>query len=149
MLNSQHLFLIGLLIGLSTILYHHNVRTQSNIKQYVRFQYQNQIAYGLLENETVYELKGLIFDQTTKTGNSYPLQKVKLLIPCEPTKVLAVGLNYASHVGDRPKPKNPELFFKSPSIIFQLVHCFCKRYCKELFQTDLGISQKIYGSRVV
>lgn len=119
MLNSQHLFLIGLLIGLSTILYHHNVRTQSNIKQYVRFQYQNQIAYGLLENETVYELRGLIFDQTTKTGNSYPLQKVKLLIPCEPTKVLAVGLNYASHVGDRPKPKNPELFFKSPSALLE------------------------------
>jgi 2-keto-4-pentenoate hydratase/2-oxohepta-3-ene-1,7-dioic acid hydratase in catechol pathway len=37
---------------------------------------------------------------------------VKLLWPCEPTKILAVGLNYKSHLGERPAPTKPELFFK-------------------------------------
>jgi 2-keto-4-pentenoate hydratase/2-oxohepta-3-ene-1,7-dioic acid hydratase in catechol pathway len=37
---------------------------------------------------------------------------VKLLYPCEPSKVLAVGLNYKSHIGNRPAPSRPEFFFK-------------------------------------
>ena len=91
----------------------------SDVKHYVRFQVHGRIAYGLLENETVYELKGPIFRQPAKTGETYPLTTVKLLAPCEPTKVMAVAFNYASHLGDRPKPKKPELFFKAPSAILE------------------------------
>ncbi len=40
-----------------------------------------------------------------------------LLVPCQPSKVLAVGLNYKSHLGDRPTPRVPEIFFKVPSCL--------------------------------
>jgi len=91
----------------------------SGVQHYVRFKVHDHVAYGLLKNKTVLELKGSIFDRPTKTPKTYPLDAVKLLAPCEPTKVLAVALNYASHLGDRPKPKNPELFFKAPSAILE------------------------------
>ncbi|MEB3300302.1 MAG: fumarylacetoacetate hydrolase family protein [Candidatus Sericytochromatia bacterium] len=32
-----------------------------------------------------------------------------------PSKILAVGLNFRSHLHDRPVPEKPELFFKPPS----------------------------------
>jgi len=94
-------------------------QNQPQVKHYVRFQVDDQVAYGLLENQTVHQLKGSIFSRPTKTGDTYPLAEVKLLAPCEPTKIMAVALNYASHLGDRPKPKNPELFFKPPSAILE------------------------------
>jgi 2-keto-4-pentenoate hydratase/2-oxohepta-3-ene-1,7-dioic acid hydratase in catechol pathway len=45
------------------------------------------------------------------------LADVKLLAPCTPSKVVAVGLNYKSHVGDRPTKPYPGLFWKPPSCI--------------------------------
>jgi len=35
-----------------------------------------------------------------------------LLAPCAPRKVLAVGLNYRSHIGARTVPTSPEIFYK-------------------------------------
>lgn len=97
-----------------------------SVKHYVRFQTlagvsygQVTVAYGLLKGKTVHELEGSIFDQHTETGQIYPLTAVKLLAPCEPTKIMAVAANYASHLGDRPRPKNPELFFKPPSALLE------------------------------
>jgi len=92
---------------------------QAEVKHYVRFQIHGRIAYGLLEDQTVHELKGSIFGRHTKTGKTYPLDEVKLLAPCQPTKIIAVAANYASHLGERPKPKNPELFFKPPSAVLE------------------------------
>ena len=43
---------------------------------------------------------------------SFALAEVKLLAPCDPPKVLAVGQNYISHLGERKTPKNPEMFYK-------------------------------------
>jgi 2-keto-4-pentenoate hydratase/2-oxohepta-3-ene-1,7-dioic acid hydratase in catechol pathway len=91
----------------------------SDVKRYVRFRAQDRIGYGLLENEKVSELKGSIFRRPMKTGKMHALDEVELLAPCEPSKVMAVALNYASHLGDRPKPKNPELFFKAPSAVLK------------------------------
>jgi len=92
---------------------------QVDVKHYVRFQIHGRVAYGLLKDKTVHELKGSIFERHTETGEIHPLAAVKLLAPCEPTKILAVAANYASHLGDRPKPKNPELFFKPPSAVLE------------------------------
>ena len=80
------------------------------VKYYVRYQYQDQLAYGLLREDLVYELKGGLFTGPEETGQSHALADVSLLPPCEPSKILAVGLNYASHVGDRPRPQRPEIF---------------------------------------
>ena len=51
----------------------------------------------------------------TRPDGSFGSDQVELLAPCEPTKILGLGWNYASHLGDRPRPTNPEMFFVPPS----------------------------------
>jgi 2-keto-4-pentenoate hydratase/2-oxohepta-3-ene-1,7-dioic acid hydratase in catechol pathway len=49
-----------------------------------------------------------------------PLSAVRLLAPCEPTKVVAIGLNYKSHAAEigLPIPAEPAMFIKpSTSIV--------------------------------
>jgi 2-keto-4-pentenoate hydratase/2-oxohepta-3-ene-1,7-dioic acid hydratase in catechol pathway len=90
---------------------------QTGITRYVRFSYQNAVAYGVLEGETIRELKGALFATPAFTGRKMRLAEVRLLAPCEPSKVIAVGLNYKSHLGDRPAPEYPGLFAKLPTSI--------------------------------
>jgi 2-keto-4-pentenoate hydratase/2-oxohepta-3-ene-1,7-dioic acid hydratase in catechol pathway len=79
---------------------------------YVRFEYQGKTSYGQVEGGAIHALKGGLFDAPERTGQSFAIDAVKLLYPCEPEKVLAVGLNYKSHLGTRPAPTNPEIFYK-------------------------------------
>ena len=114
---SRRTFLGGTIVGLAAARGGFLASAQPGVKKFVRFQRGRQVAYGQLEGDTVHELIGSIFYEPTRSGNTYPLKSVKLLAPCEPMKVLAVGLNYASHIGNNPKPTNPELFFKSPAAV--------------------------------
>jgi 2-keto-4-pentenoate hydratase/2-oxohepta-3-ene-1,7-dioic acid hydratase in catechol pathway len=81
------------------------------VTRYVRFRKGGQVGYGILDGATVRELKGELFGQH-KPGNAHRLADVKLLYPCEPPKILAVGLNYKSHLGTRTPPAQPEIFYK-------------------------------------
>jgi 2-keto-4-pentenoate hydratase/2-oxohepta-3-ene-1,7-dioic acid hydratase in catechol pathway len=45
------------------------------------------------------------------------LSDARLLAPCEPSKVIAVGRNYKSHAGERPVKPYPGLFAKLPTCI--------------------------------
>jgi 2-keto-4-pentenoate hydratase/2-oxohepta-3-ene-1,7-dioic acid hydratase in catechol pathway len=71
----------------------------------------------LLDGDTVRELDGDLFDDPRETGVATPLSDVRLLAPCAPSKVIAVGLNYQSHLKGRPRPEYPGLFAKLPSAI--------------------------------
>ena len=42
---------------------------------------------------------------------------MKLLAPCVPGKILAIGLNYSSHLHDRPGPTEPMVFYKTPTSV--------------------------------
>lgn len=91
-----------------------------SLMRYVRFSYPVQpglSAYGVLEGEVVHELAGPPFSGERRTGRSYELDEVRLLAPCQPSKVLAVGLNYRSHLRGRPEPERPGLFAKLPSAV--------------------------------
>jgi 2-keto-4-pentenoate hydratase/2-oxohepta-3-ene-1,7-dioic acid hydratase in catechol pathway len=80
--------------------------------KYVRFRKGSTTAYGILEGETIRELDGDLFGNHKQTGTTHALGDVKLLWPCEPPKVFAVGLNYKSHLGSRTPPSRPEMFWK-------------------------------------
>jgi 2-keto-4-pentenoate hydratase/2-oxohepta-3-ene-1,7-dioic acid hydratase in catechol pathway len=88
-----------------------------NITKYVRYNVSGQTSFGILEGDTVRELRGNIFEKAEPTGKTFRLADVKLLAPCEPSKVVAVGLNYKSHVGDRPTKPYPGLFWKPGACI--------------------------------
>jgi 2-keto-4-pentenoate hydratase/2-oxohepta-3-ene-1,7-dioic acid hydratase in catechol pathway len=83
-----------------------------NITKYVRFQKDSSIAYGILEEETIQEISGDLLGVHQRASATHKLSDVKLLYPITPPKVLAVGLNYKSHLGDRPAPTSPEMFYK-------------------------------------
>ena len=80
--------------------------------RYARFEAGGRVSYGIVDNGRLEELQGGIFDPRQLTGRQFALDEVKLLAPCEPPKVLAVGQNYISHLGERKTPKNPEMFYK-------------------------------------
>ena len=89
----------------------------SNITRYVRYRRGSTVAHGILDGETIHEIRGDLFGPHKETGSRHKLSDVKLLYPCEPPKVLAVGLNYRSHIGNRPAPKVPEIFYKPISCL--------------------------------
>ncbi len=86
------------------------------------------VAYGVVEGEsgqpqTISELHGHPFGidpaGVRLTGQRYPLAEVRLLAPVLPSKVVAVGRNYAEHVKEMRKvsgtaelPQEPVLFLK-------------------------------------
>jgi 2-keto-4-pentenoate hydratase/2-oxohepta-3-ene-1,7-dioic acid hydratase in catechol pathway len=85
----------------------------------VRFTWQNEIAYGLAEGDQLYAVEGSVFEAPRRGEWIGPLAEVRLLAPCAPTKIVAVGLNYADHAAetDNPIPAEPLIFFKPPSAV--------------------------------
>jgi 2-keto-4-pentenoate hydratase/2-oxohepta-3-ene-1,7-dioic acid hydratase in catechol pathway len=67
---------------------------------------------GILEGDTVREIHGDIFGSHSPAGVTHRLSDVTLLPPCQPGKIMGVGLNYRSHLGGRPQPSHPEMFYK-------------------------------------
>jgi 2-keto-4-pentenoate hydratase/2-oxohepta-3-ene-1,7-dioic acid hydratase in catechol pathway len=84
---------------------------------YVRYLAKGRKAYGILEGEVVWELRNNFLQNVTRTGERLPLAEVRLLAPCEPSKVLAVGRNYQSHLGERTPLPYPGVFLKLPTCI--------------------------------
>jgi len=83
------------------------------VTRYVRFKAKTGApAWGLLEGESIRRLKGDLFGKHEAAGSAIKLADVTLLAPAEPPKVFAVGLNYKSHLGARPAPTQPEIFYK-------------------------------------
>jgi 2-keto-4-pentenoate hydratase/2-oxohepta-3-ene-1,7-dioic acid hydratase in catechol pathway len=85
----------------------------------VRYRSQQKISYGILDGEKIREISGDLFGKREETGFSTDLSSVQLLWPCEPSKILAVGLNYGSHLDKRTAPKKPEIFFVPVSALLE------------------------------
>src|SRR5215475_11053777 len=81
------------------------------VTKFVRYRHPGGVSYGILDGDTIREIRGNMFEKYTETGTKRKLSDVKLLNPCDPPKVLAVGLNYKSHIGNRPAPTKPEMFY--------------------------------------
>jgi 2-keto-4-pentenoate hydratase/2-oxohepta-3-ene-1,7-dioic acid hydratase in catechol pathway len=82
------------------------------VTKYVRYRLAGKTSHGILDGADVRELRGDLFDNPHETGVRHKLAQVKLLAPVQPPKILAVGLNYRSHLGDRKPPERPEIFYK-------------------------------------
>lgn len=85
--------------------------------KYVRYTAGGATAYGILEGDVIRELSGDLFQSPRPTGKTVRLGAATLLAPVVPSKVIAVGLNYKSHIGESPAAKYPGLFAKMPSSI--------------------------------
>ena len=85
----------------------------------IRYQSANGPAFGLVENHVVYALEGDVFGPFGKGREVGELQDVKLLAPVAPTKIIALGRNYAEHAREHGAavPQEPLLFLKATSAI--------------------------------
>jgi 2-keto-4-pentenoate hydratase/2-oxohepta-3-ene-1,7-dioic acid hydratase in catechol pathway len=89
----------------------------AQVTRYIRYEAQGRASYGVLDGETVRELSAAPWSGGTPTGRTTPFKSVKLLAPAEPSKVIAAGLNYKSHIGQQPAAKYVGLFAKLPTSI--------------------------------
>jgi 2-keto-4-pentenoate hydratase/2-oxohepta-3-ene-1,7-dioic acid hydratase in catechol pathway len=87
------------------------------ITRYVRYSANGKTAYGILDGDSIRELHQNFLQDVTPTGSRVGLADVRLLAPCDPSKVLAVGRNYQSHLGERAPLSYPGVFLKLPTCI--------------------------------
>lgn len=89
----------------------------NQLTRFVRYANDGGIHYGCLDGETVEQIETAPYMGTRRTGITLPLAAVRVLAPCEPSKIIGVGLNYRSHLRGRPAPQQPGLFAKLPSAV--------------------------------
>lgn len=80
----------------------------------VRFIYKNKEYWGKLESGIIGILKIPPYARIELTGKTTTLERVKLLAPATPTKIILAGLNYKDHALELKMkiPKEPVIFLK-------------------------------------
>ena len=93
-------------------------RAQSKVTRYCRFQKGKVVAFGIVDGDTVHQLRGDLFSNPKESGAKHKLSDVKLLTPiAAPSKILALAGNYRSHLGKAAPRPNPEPFLKPTSCL--------------------------------
>lgn len=84
-----------------------------------RFLYEGREGFGVIEDGMIHVADGDFFGSFAQTEQSLPLNTVQLLPPSNPSKIVAVGLNYKAHSEEfgEAVPEEPKLFLKPPSAI--------------------------------
>jgi 2-keto-4-pentenoate hydratase/2-oxohepta-3-ene-1,7-dioic acid hydratase in catechol pathway len=82
-----------------------------------RFQKGDEIFYAKVVDGELFRLHGDVFGSPTFDKKPMPFKGLKTLTPVSPSKVIAVGLNYADHAREqnKPVPKEPLFWLKSPA----------------------------------
>jgi len=85
----------------------------------VRYKIDGRTAFGVLTSEEIAELDGNLFGALRVSGKRYARSGVKLLSPCNPGKVIAVGLNYRDHAAELgfKVPAEPIIFLKPSTTV--------------------------------
>ncbi len=80
-----------------------------------RFQKADDIFYAKVVDGELYRLRGDVFGSPSFDRKPMPLKGVRTLTPVIPSKIIAVGLNYADHAREtgKPLPKQPLFWFKA------------------------------------
>jgi 2-keto-4-pentenoate hydratase/2-oxohepta-3-ene-1,7-dioic acid hydratase in catechol pathway len=91
----------------------------------VRFSRKEKISYGIIEEGLVHSLARDPFEdfaagrEFTRDGQTCPLEDVRLLAPCQPSKIACLGVNYRRHAAemDHSVPPAPLLFLKPSTAV--------------------------------
>ena len=65
-------------------------------QQWVRFIHAGATSFGTLAGEHIHEHRGSMFDSPGPTGRVLPLGSVRLLMPTQPSKVIALWNNFCA-----------------------------------------------------
>ena len=80
-----------------------------------RFKQGEATSFGMVEDERIFAID-LSY---TRTGAVFPFNRVEILAPVEPSKIVCVGRNYVDHARElgNAVPTEPLLFLKAPSSV--------------------------------
>jgi len=85
--------------------------------QIIRYEFQKKISWGWFHENKIGRIDGNIFDDFHRHEVDLLYEEVKILPPVEPSKIICIGRNYASHAAEHKVevPEIPLLFLKPPS----------------------------------
>ena len=82
----------------------------------VRYTIDKKTEYGIWDGESVQSLTATPYRQLKRLNRHHRLSDLKLLPPCTPSKIVALGQNYQSHAREMKVPVSAEpLIFLKPS----------------------------------
>lgn len=85
-----------------------------------RFEYNGQAFKGIYLDTEIQVINNEAGEYCSLLGKKIPIEKIKLLAPVKPGKIVAVGLNYVAHIdemGHGRLPEDPVLFIKTSSCV--------------------------------
>lgn len=88
--------------------------------RFIRYRYGNEEPhFGWILEDKVGRIEGSLFGEYRRMEAEIPLEKVKLLAPVQPGKIICVGRNYVEHAREHgvDVPDIPLLFLKPPSSV--------------------------------
>ena len=82
-----------------------------------RFQKGDEIFYAKVVDGELFRLRGDVFGSPSFDRKATPFKGLRTLTPVSPSKIIAVGLNYADHAREsgKPVPKEPLFWLKAPT----------------------------------
>ena len=86
----------------------------------IRYTYHDSPPqYGWLKDDLVGSLEGDPFGDYRRTEAAVPLERVRLLPPVHPSKIVCIGRNYPAHAAEHGAevPTQPLIFLKPPSAL--------------------------------
>jgi 2-keto-4-pentenoate hydratase/2-oxohepta-3-ene-1,7-dioic acid hydratase in catechol pathway len=115
----------------------------------VRFSHDNQVKYGVIKDSTIHVLSGDPFSNF-ESGSKYkyaektiPLDGVKLLAPCLPSKIVCLGLNYRPHAQEvkLALPDSPITFIKPSTAVIGPGEAIVlpRNYIRVDYECELGV----------
>ena len=87
------------------------------MKTFGGFRSGEEFFYGELRGEEVHRLSQPYWIGVQPTGEILPLANLQIDVPVAPSKLIAVGLNYADHIAEMKRTEigAPLIWFKAPS----------------------------------
>ncbi len=118
----------------------------------VRFAFESRVRYGVLDGQTIQGIEGNPYRKLRLSPYKYDLIDVKLLSPCVPSKIVALGLNYRKHAEETkmPIPSSPLMFIKpSTAVIGPDENIIYPPSARRMdYEGELGVVIKKPASRV-
>ena len=112
--------------------------------QWLRFEHDNRLEFGTLQDGVIRVFQGDMFAGPTATGRSVPLSDVRVRTPCDPSKMICLWNNFhelAAKLGS-PAPDEPLYLLKAPSAFAahgDTIHRPKSYAGKVVYEGELGI----------
>jgi len=119
------------------------------MRAFGRFKSQDRFFYAEVRGEEAHVLAQPYWLETRTTGEILPLNDLEILVPVAPSKLVAVGLNYADHIAEMKRTPfgTPLIWFKAPSSL--LAHNGTIEIAYPQHQTDFEVELAVViGARV-